>query len=222
MATDTRNRILQTALRLFNEQGLHVVGVRDIARELGISVGNLGYYFPQKDVLVTALVKELHAANTQRAVGVHRDTATLLTLYRALAGAMRNHLAYRFYQLSYADVLRGSAELQAHEASLDAGRRARTEGMLKQLVEAGLLDGDRLMPALDRLHETLQLVMTSWLRAATVYRADQPDEANVRHYAKLAIGLFEPYCTASGAAEMGVILAGELDEQAFDGSPARH
>jgi AcrR family transcriptional regulator len=211
MASNTRDRILETALRLFNEQGLHEVGVRDIARELGMSPGNLAYHFPQKDVLVAALVQQLHNANTQAASARGPGKASLLTMYRALQGGMRNHLAYRFYQISYAEILRNSEELRKNEASLSERRQKRTQGMIDLLVEAGCLDGDRLKGRLGRLHEQLTIIMTSWLRAATVYMPEASDEEAVRHYAKLAMSLFELYCTPSAEQEMRDILAGVYD-----------
>lgn len=213
MASDTRNRIMTTALRLFNERGVHQVGVRDIARELGISPGNLAYHFPQKDVLVAALVHELHSANTQRAQAAEPGKDSLLTLYRALAGGMRNHLAYRFYQLSYVDILRHSPELKAMEASLAERRRQRTQAMLDRLVQAGSLDAARLAGRADRLHEQLTVFMTSWLRAAEVYMPGRSDEEALIHYAKLMMALLEPFCTAAGEAEIKAILAGARDTE---------
>jgi AcrR family transcriptional regulator len=55
---DTRQRILDIARHLFNQRGLNQVGVRDVARAVGISAGNLAYHFPTKDDLVEALANE--------------------------------------------------------------------------------------------------------------------------------------------------------------------
>ncbi|MCY1406082.1 Bacterial transcriptional repressor [compost metagenome] len=51
----TRDRILQCALQLFNEQGEPNVSTLEIATELGISPGNLYYHFHGKEPLVLAL-----------------------------------------------------------------------------------------------------------------------------------------------------------------------
>lgn len=52
MAENTKDRILQTAALLFTEKGYAAVSMRDVANELGISVGNLTYHYPKKDDLV--------------------------------------------------------------------------------------------------------------------------------------------------------------------------
>ncbi|AGI22286.1 TetR/AcrR family transcriptional regulator [Pseudomonas sp. MT3] len=51
----TRDRILECALQLFNEQGEPNVSTLEIATELGISPGNLYYHFHGKEPLVLAL-----------------------------------------------------------------------------------------------------------------------------------------------------------------------
>jgi AcrR family transcriptional regulator len=61
----TRTRIVDTALRLFREQGYEATTMRAIAAEAGVSVGNAYYYFPSKQHLVQAYYRasqDLHAA----------------------------------------------------------------------------------------------------------------------------------------------------------------
>ena len=49
-----RERILETADRLFYRQGIRVVGVDTVAAEIGISKRTLYNYFPSKDDLIVA------------------------------------------------------------------------------------------------------------------------------------------------------------------------
>lgn len=49
--------ILAAASRVFRAKGLHATGMRDIAAELGMAVGNLYYYFEDKQALL-AFVQE--------------------------------------------------------------------------------------------------------------------------------------------------------------------
>lgn len=51
----TAERILETALALFNRYGEPQVSIGQIAAEMGISAGNLHYHHPSKDGLVNAL-----------------------------------------------------------------------------------------------------------------------------------------------------------------------
>ncbi len=54
---EKKREILGAASRVFRAKGLHAAGMRDIAAELGMAVGNLYYYFKDKEELL-AFVQE--------------------------------------------------------------------------------------------------------------------------------------------------------------------
>lgn len=57
MASKTRDRIVETALRVFNERRFGTVTLAMLADELGMAKGNLWYHFKDKQALLTALNK---------------------------------------------------------------------------------------------------------------------------------------------------------------------
>ena len=73
----TAQRILETALEMFNRFGEPHVSTTAISAELGISPGNLYYHYPAKDELVNALFERhqqalaplLAAAATSHSIG---------------------------------------------------------------------------------------------------------------------------------------------------------
>lgn len=219
--SSTRQKILETARQLFNEQGLYRVGVRDVARAAGISPGNLGYHFRTRDDLVSALVLELNGLNARTVFAGLPDDFSLATLYLTACGAMRNMLAYRFILLSYADAVTASPELVRFEASLQIERRRRSDAMVARLAANGYVDGERAARA-EHLYEQGAMVSSGWLVAASLrpdLRGD--DGAAVLHYAKVGCALLEPYCTPKGARQMVEILAGAYDGAACGGGAAR-
>ena len=62
-ALDKRSRIVDTAAQLVYEQGFARTSLADIARESGVPLGNLYYYFKTKDAIGEALVEEMSAAH---------------------------------------------------------------------------------------------------------------------------------------------------------------
>ena len=56
-AVGKKREILEAASRVFRARGLHAAGMRDIAAELGMAVGNLYYYFKDKEALL-AFIQE--------------------------------------------------------------------------------------------------------------------------------------------------------------------
>jgi len=58
MPADTRERIVETARRLFWEQGYTATGVAQILDEAGVRSGSLYYFFPGKDELLVAVLEK--------------------------------------------------------------------------------------------------------------------------------------------------------------------
>ena len=66
----TRQRVADTALRMFREIGFEQTTMRAIAAEAGVSVGNAYYYFASKNELVQELYQQIQADHASRAVEV--------------------------------------------------------------------------------------------------------------------------------------------------------
>ena len=68
-AEETRGRILEAALRVFQARGFEHAPMREIASEAGVAVGAAYYYFDSKDALVMAFYEqaqgEMHPAIEQ-------------------------------------------------------------------------------------------------------------------------------------------------------------
>jgi AcrR family transcriptional regulator len=72
----TRERLLDTALRLFRKHGFDGTTMRDIARAAQVSVGAAYYYFPSKEALVHAFydrVQDEHAERVRVACAATQD-----------------------------------------------------------------------------------------------------------------------------------------------------
>ena len=88
---ETRTRLIETAARLFHEQGYEATGVATILREAGVHSGSLYHFFPGKEDLLGAVLDRylerlrpelLDRAERAAPDGVGRVFA-LLDLYRA-------------------------------------------------------------------------------------------------------------------------------------------
>ena len=81
----TRQLILETALRLFRERGYAETTMRAIAKEAGVAVGNAYYYFDSKEHLIQGFYDRIQTA--------HRAAAeTVLATERDFAGRLRGVL----------------------------------------------------------------------------------------------------------------------------------
>jgi AcrR family transcriptional regulator len=202
--TDTRQRLLDTARTLFNEQGLHRVGVREVARAVGMSPGNLAYHFATKDALVSALVQELHELSARTIFAELPPTLTLSQLLDSAMATMRHMLGYRFVLLGYVEAATGSRELLEMAAALRLKRRTRHEALLEALIRGGALEARPVRARSEMLFEQSELVSSGWLRAAAFRGWD--DERAIQHFARVGLALLEPHCTPRGLRELRRLL----------------
>jgi AcrR family transcriptional regulator len=110
----TRERILETGLRLFNDFGEPNVTTTVIADELNISPGNLYYHFHSKDEIVNALfgdfereITETLAAPARRAPDVEDMWLFLHLLFEAI-------WKFRFLYRDLDDLLSRNRLLEVH------------------------------------------------------------------------------------------------------------
>lgn len=106
-ARQTREGVLQAALRLFQQKGFDETTMRDIAREASLSVGAAYYYFRTKDELVLAFYEQIQHETTGEVdsiVAASPDFRTRLerlirfkfqqlASYRSLAGVLVRNAA---------------------------------------------------------------------------------------------------------------------------------
>lgn len=86
-----KRQILEAASRVFRAKGLHAAGMRDIASELGMAVGNLYYYFRDREDLLafvqeSALARLLEMAARVQALELPADRKLLLLLEEHVVG----------------------------------------------------------------------------------------------------------------------------------------
>lgn len=85
----TREHVLQTALRLFRERGFDATTMRDIAEATGLSLGAAYYYFESKEAIVAAYYDFVQAEHLRRAREVFAQSEDLKG---RLAGAIHTKL----------------------------------------------------------------------------------------------------------------------------------
>jgi AcrR family transcriptional regulator len=152
--TDTRTRIQDVALRLFNEKGYEATSLREIADEIGVTKAALYYHFKTKEEIVTSLIDD-------RVATIDTLVAWGLTLPRTAEG--RKEFVRRYAEELY----RGNhkATMQFFERNPTAlrdhpsGERMR-EKMLQMLdylapTDAELKDRLRTSLAIFAVHATL-------------------------------------------------------------------
>ena len=178
-------RIIETAVTLFNEQGYGSVSLRDISGALGISVGNLNYYFARKQDLLSAIMER----NFQL-TAFSGEVTTLARLHTLIARMLDSLSAHAFY---------------FREPSLNALNHQGEENVtqlyriflqaLKRLQEQGLFRPDMTDTVRDHLVRVLMLSHLAWIQPNPVPPMTR-EEFLSAHWT-----LLTPYLTHKGLVE---------------------
>jgi len=100
----TRERILDTALRLFHERGWRDTTMRAVAAEAGVSLGNAYYYFASKESLIQAIYAQSHEEHAAASEPVLAREKSFAARLRGLMKAKLDTLApyHRFAGVLFA------------------------------------------------------------------------------------------------------------------------
>ncbi len=206
-APTLRDRILVRALALYNERGIEYVGVRELARDLGIQPGNLSYHFPTKDDLVRALGMGLRDLN-DRTILIPKAPSLegLCLMFRQV---FRNHHRYRCIFLSLPKLFVPGGPFDGlYVGSKEVERREVLHQYLERLVEAGLLRPELSASDLRRVVSFLGLVSRGWIADARVSFPDQEPEWQIDHYLGILVDHLGGVATPEGRKELEAFRAG--------------
>lgn len=143
----TRDRIVATALGLFNEAGYGAVTTAALAERLGMAEGNLWYHFKTKRALLDA-IGERFAASIEARLALVPEGDPVASYIRLLDAVMAEFRDFRFLyrdQPAYGD---HAAVIASNVALWTRQTTDQIEAYLAALASAGLL----AWPA-ERLHD---------------------------------------------------------------------
>ncbi|MCB0636788.1 MAG: TetR/AcrR family transcriptional regulator [Lewinella sp.] len=186
----TREKIIQTALQLFNEKGLSQVGVREIARALDISVGNLSYHFPKKEDIVLELFERIRSTNEGHYAAYFAGPPQLDRFLACFRAIFHNQYRHRGVFMGNDEANR-ILQSQFGYAAVEQRRRDFMTRIFSELHTAGelSLQADELT----FLVSFMTLFGRFWMMEAFVSFRDRPVEEIIDHYLGLLrfqLGLF--------------------------------
>ena len=136
--SNTRDRILETSLELFNLEGVAAVSTHRIASETEISPGNLHYHFNTKQQIVTWLFRRFEARIApclEAATGVSAIDDVWLTLHMTFEAID----AYRFVYRDIAFLLHEYPALEEPARALVTANLIASRELCARLAQAGVL-----------------------------------------------------------------------------------
>jgi AcrR family transcriptional regulator len=157
----TRERILQTSLALFNDQGEPNVTTNHIADELDISPGNLYYHFRNKGRIVEELFDRFEAQIDPVLHAPESREPDMEDMWLYLHVLFENIRDYRFFYRDLNDLLGRYPSLEEPFRVLLARKRQTAYDICYGLAEAGIMSASHREVRV--VAENIALLMTFWL-----------------------------------------------------------
>ena len=204
----TAERIVASALGLFNRFGEPNVAATMVAADLGISPGNLYYHYPGKEDIVNHLFGQ-YLNDLQALLPASQDVKDLEDAWFFMHSLFELVWRYRFLYRDLNDLLSKYRQLEQQVKQVLANKHASFLTLLKRMTDQGLLTQN----ATERDSSATQmLVMLTWWLSYEYVRdprhalEDANAQGGVSRGAQQVLGLLLPYLQAQPKAQLTALL----------------
>ncbi|MCF7220571.1 TetR/AcrR family transcriptional regulator [Marilutibacter chinensis] len=177
MARQTRQRILDASLAMFNAQGEPNVTTNHIADELEISPGNLYYHFRNKDDIIEQLFARFEERMDDALTVPEGRLPGLEDIWLQLHLVFECIWDYRFLHRDLVEILSRNRRLRLRFARILRRADERAHAVMRGLLQAGVMraSGSELAATATNV----LVIATFWLNYAAA-RGDKDEHAAIR------------------------------------------
>lgn len=194
---DTKEKILEVALRQFNELGTDAVTVRSIAQEVGISHGNLCYHFPNTDAIILALYRKVVDEMNTQAIQAIAASTELEQMLRIGEVGFRILYRYKFLMLDLVRIMRRIPQIQEEYSALIKLRRAQFVQIFQTMAAKGWLRAEPVPGYYEDMATRLLILGDGWIPHAE-FHFEGNDEQVIAYYFRVFVGEMLPLFTKKG------------------------
>lgn len=157
---NTKTKIVNAAIELFNAKGLSDIAIRDIANEVGISPGNFAYHFKNKEALLEHFYNNMYNEVAIDIVFSGDDGFEKFdTLMNQVVDFM---MKYSFFYTDIVEIFRLCPSIREDYTSKYEGRKDIYKGILTHFISIGLIGKQNTPFFMDNITHTIWFTMTFW------------------------------------------------------------
>lgn len=195
--SNTKDRILITALDLFNANGMAKVTLRTIANKMDISQGNLNYHYKKREDIVEALYFQM-VENINEAVNNSLQSQNHLEAFFGVSKTiMFTFYKYQFFLLDFVLIMREHKRIKQHYNTLIKQRELEFLSAVDMLKDAGLFREPLFSNEYDNLFKRFQILSDFWMSSVVVEQG-KITKGLVNQYAEIIYQSIFPYLTIKG------------------------
>ena len=191
----TRDKIINTAIQLFNEQGTKAVSTNHIASAIGISPGNLYYHFRNKEDIIRAIFEQMDAYGLEQYQIILNKywPGTIDAMEQTFIMIQEFNWRYRFFK-------RELTTLIMNDPLLEEGFHSTNRQMLDMIrytIDCGIANGSiKVMNDTKKgsFADAIWLVSLFWLNYLEV-GGEEVNELTLRRGSDVLRTVLQPYLT---------------------------
>ena len=201
----TKDRILDTALELFNSQGLSKTTIRSIANEMGISHGNLNYYYKKREEIIEVLYFQLVNRIENTMLQIQHEKTDLSLLLNISSSVITDFYAYRFILIDFGQIIREHDKIKEHYVFLKQVREQQFLNLLNLLIENNVVRSEKLPNEYQNLFKRVHILGYFWIPSIDVLNR-KITKKDVNKYSEMMSQLIFPYLTEKGVEQYLLIV----------------
>ena len=190
MARQTRQRILDASLSMFNAQGEPTVTTNHIADELEISPGNLYYHFRNKDDIIEHLFARFEERMDIALAAPQGRLPGLEDIWLQLHLVFESIWDYRFLYRDLVEILSRNRRLRMRFARILKRADGQAHAVMRGLSQAGVMRAS--VEELAATATNILVIATFWLNYASA-RGDKDEHASIRDGIVQVMMLIAPF-----------------------------
>ncbi|MEO6166925.1 MAG: TetR/AcrR family transcriptional regulator [Chitinophagales bacterium] len=199
--------IFVRALELFNKKGIEYIGIRELADDLDLHVGNVTYYFPRKENLVEEISLRLRKANEHTFNAFGKANLTLFDFLESHKRVFQNQYQYRCLPLSFVQLLRNYPNFYRRYKLTEQERWNSLRSAILSFRQSGQLATSVTDEEIGDLVSLCSFISRLWLSEASVSFREKKIEWIIAHYLALLARVVEPHTSSKGKKEVVRFLA---------------
>ncbi|GAA0352751.1 TetR/AcrR family transcriptional regulator [Bacillus horti] len=197
MSSKTKDKIIQTAVKLFNESGTGAISTNHIAKELGISPGNLYYHFQNKEEIIRAIFESMISDWDSLWLLPPADwLPSLDDLIAVIRLSLRLEWKYRFFYRELILLIKHDTKLKEAHQHIQQQRMVEQKEFFQAFINAGILSLPESSKDVDSLLTSCWIISNYWLSFVEVSGA-HIDENRIEQGIQLILSVLRPYLASS-------------------------
>ena len=194
---DTKGKIIAKAIDLFNIHGTKAISTNHIAKEMGISPGNLYYHFRSKNDIIRS-ISDNFSNELGSALKIQLDTisdfsSNLTSLFNRF---FKIQQSYQFLFLEGVHLTKQDSRLLDNYTNLRSLIKKGYHELLSNLVKIKIMKRQSLN-IIDDLLDAQWIIMWYWINH-TILDRNTYDDFQIKKGIKLSFSIIKPQLTSIG------------------------